>query len=230
MNKLIPVIGICFFAVGCGRQPQPTPAKQVALSSAAIPEDVSYSIIKSEIGFGQNRAVDVRINKRVPEDVLRSISLKIKEQDAGDHRITVIFFRLPDAEPGPAAWAKAHFGPDLKVEIIGLSTEQEKKISSLPSDAKREVIGSWLSDVPGYRIVFFRLDDKIYAERTWKDASGKTFELVAKEAPGGRRYYEKHPINPQVSQFYDEHWVIDATGNLQDRNNDGGRTILKKFP
>ena len=96
-------------------------------------DDVSYSIIDSTATAGIKRSLDVRLNKRVAEDTLRALALKLKSQDSRDYDRTFITYYLPGMTVGAGAWATTHFRPDLEVKILGLWTEEEKKLSTAPA-------------------------------------------------------------------------------------------------
>ena len=119
------VIGFALLMVGGAMLP-PTPDSQ-PIQEPTIPDDMSYSIIDSTAIAGIKRSLDVRLNKRVTEDTLRAIALKLKSQDSRDYDRTFITYYLPGMTVGAGAWATTHFTPDLEVKILGLSTEEEKE-------------------------------------------------------------------------------------------------------
>ena len=119
------VIGFALFMVG-GSMLEP---ESELTPVTTIPDDISYSIIDSTAIAGIKRSLDVRLNKRVTEDTLRAIALKLKSQDSRDYDRTFITYYLPGMTVGAGAWATTHFTPDLEVKILGLSTEEEKKLS-----------------------------------------------------------------------------------------------------
>ena len=131
------VLSVVLFIIGGALIPDSTP-EQTELMPDSTPEkteqdDVSYSIIDSTATAGIKRSLDVRLNKRVAEDTLRAMALKLKSQDSRDYDRTFITYYLPGMTVGAGAWATTHFQPDLEVKILGLSTEEEKKLSTAPA-------------------------------------------------------------------------------------------------
>ena len=181
----------------------------------AIPDDVSYSIIDSTAIAGIKRSLDVRLNKRVAEDTLHAIALKLKSQDSRDYDRTFIVYYLPDMTVGAGAWATTHFTPELEVKILGLSTEEEKKFSAVP--ANREIVGQWLDEIPyaSSRITIFHEGGKLYVEQMFADGSSHKKELVEKRSPLGRRFDQVDAATAG------DHWILDSRGNLQLHDNDG---------
>ena len=182
-----------------------------------IPDDVSYSIIDSTARADIKRSLDVRLNKRVAEDTLHAIALKLKSQDSRDYDRTFITYYLPGMTVDAGAWATTHFTPDLEVKILGLSTEEEKKLSTAPAPAKREMVGRWLDEIPyaSSRITIFHEGGKLYVERKFTDGSSLKKELVEKRSPLGRRFDQVGGATAG------DHWILDSRGNLQLHDNDG---------
>ena len=208
---------VALLAAGC------TPNQPI--QEPTIPDDVSYSIIDSTAIAGIKRSLDVRLNKRVSEDTLHAIALKLKSQDSLAYDRTFITYYLPGMTVGAGAWATTHFTPDLEVKILGLSIEEEKKLSTAPAPAKREIVGWWLDEIPyaSSRITIFHEGGKLYVERVFTDGSSLKEELVEKRSPLGRRFDQG-----EVGTAGD-HWIIDSRGNLQLHDNDGLITTLRKI-
>jgi len=141
---------------------------------------VSYSILKDERFLNIKRSIDVRLNKKVSKETLRNIALKLKAQDPTPYERTFICHVLPGMKVGAGAWATAHFNPDLKIEILGLSLEQEKALTARANVPSREVIGTWLDERPfvGSRITLFRENGVLFMESTYPDGSSGKEEMV----------------------------------------------------
>lgn len=198
---------------------------------AETPDNVSYSIIKNEKHVNAKgvvvRRIEVRLNKRVSEEVLRAIGLKVRsEQNPKPDDRTFISYVIADAE---YYWATTNFDPPLKpfkLEIRGLTVDQEKNLGILPDDPTREVIGCWLDEeLHKCRITIYRRNGRTFVERTWRDGSGvapQTFEVIEKAFAAGKRFDPIQYENPEVTlkktlTYPNEYWVIDQSGNLQFR-------------
>ena len=92
---------------------RPEPARVVV----PIPNDVSYTIVSSAVTPGFKRTLDIRLNRKVPEEVLRTIATQLKNSDEHTYERTFIMYYLPGMEVGSLAWATSHFDPDLQVCI-----------------------------------------------------------------------------------------------------------------
>jgi hypothetical protein len=190
-----------------------------------IPADVTYSIIDSDTFLDYKHSVDVRLNKKVSENTLRNIALKLKAQESRDYERTFICYYLPDMEVGHGAWATTHFEPNLEVRILGLKADQEKALKQLVDDPSREVIGSWLDESPfvGSRITIFRQNGKVFLENTYGDGSSSKKEGVEKLFGENRAFCRKE--GSSVNEYY----LIDNQGNLQLWDEEGLIWTAKKI-
>lgn len=191
--------------------------------ASSIPADVSYAVIERHIVPGIKRELQVRINKIVPEHVVRAIALRLKAEETTHFDRTLIAILLPNMKPGAGAWATAFFDPDLEIRILGVSVEEAKQLDGLrnrPVSPGRQVIGAWIDDGPGgfkSRIVIVQKGGRLFSEETFSDGSGPLVgELLEKPSPRGRKF-----IHPKRTQVTGDHWLIDASGNLEMRDNDG---------
>jgi hypothetical protein len=141
-------------ALSSGLRVDPTEGNRVSGRNPKIPVEVSYPIIEDFIGFGgTKRTVQVRLNMKVHEEVLREIALEIKAIERKQYEYTRIYFFLPgkgrDMGPGNTnQWAMADFDQGLRVSIFGLTTEEEQHLRTAPLElpAGSNSLGTWLMD------------------------------------------------------------------------------------
>jgi hypothetical protein len=227
---------IIFVTFGCGDNRESTSSQEPSSTSRApqnsprvqattIPKDVSYSVIDTNTLPGIKRSLDVRLNKKVSETTLRAIALELKSQDNRTYERTFITYYLPGMTVGVGAWATTHFNPNLEVRILGLTAEEENKLTAQPEPGNREIIGRWLDESPfaGSRITIFREGGKLFIEQNFKDGSVLKKKLVEKKSPLGRRF------DAVKGSSAGDHWVLDTSGNLQVRDNEGLIATAKKI-
>jgi hypothetical protein len=216
--SIVTIVGLV--TVGCNDRQQSETSQsdqqRSKLQEATIPSDVSFSIIDSRTLPSVMRSLDVRLNRKVSEQTLRAIALKLKAQPPAYDR-TMIFYYLPGMTVGAGAWATTHFTPELEMRIVGLTLEEENKLVAQPEQASREIIGRWLDERPfmGMRITIFREKGKLFYEQMYKDGSSHKRELVERKSSLGRRFDEVEGSRAG------DHWLLDSNGNLQVRDNDG---------
>ncbi|MGB7060741.1 MAG: hypothetical protein WBF13_00125 [Candidatus Zixiibacteriota bacterium] len=216
MNQLLKLI--CFSTlltlalVACNNG-----SREQRQSKEAIPKDVTYSIIDTKVVPGVKRSLDVRLNRKVTEDVLRSIALQLKSQDPKEYERIFITYYLPDMKLGAGAWATTHFNPDLDIRILGLTAEQEKNLLNEATDSSREVIGTWLDESPviGSKITIYRQNGKLYMEQIFGDGSSSKEEMTKKASSRGQRFEEK------TSSSSGDYYLVNTRGDLEMRDREG---------
>ena len=205
--------------------PSPTgeaaPIKEKTMATSTIPADVSYEVIDTYILPGIKRQLDVRLNKKVSEDILRAIALELKSNDSRQYDRTFICYYLPDMVVDAGAWATTHFDPTLEIRIIGLSIQEEQALmgGSTPQDA--EVIGIWIDDWTSSRITIYQENGSLYMEQVFSDGSSRKEELVENSSTLGRRFNMKEKSI--------DYFIIDSEGNLQLRDNLGLISTAKRI-
>ena len=222
------LIGACSLAP-VQEAPSPTeeaaPVKEKAeektTATSIIPADVSYEVINTDIVPGIKRSLDVRLNKKVSEDVLQAIAFELKSNDLRQYDRTFICYYLPDMAVGTGAWATTHFNPTLDIRILGLTTQEEQALMTESTPSNVEVIGIWLDDWTGSRITFYQKDDILYMEQVFGDGSSRHEELVENSLPLGRRFDMKEKSS--------DYFIIDSEGNLQLRDNLGLISTAKRI-
>lgn len=194
-----------------------TPTDDDSGQTQSIPEDLNYEIINEDVVPDARRSLDVRLSRKVPPEVLRSLAQKLKDSDSGSYDRTFIGYYLPGQTVNAGGWATSHFKPDLNVKILGVTAEKERELREGNDEVQGEVIGKWFYEggfPSGSRIVLFRKDGNLQMKRTYEDGSSATTEMVEKQSSRGRRIEEKN--NDTV-----DYWLINESGNLESRDDDG---------
>lgn len=203
MKKLLLFSILSFVIAACGGK------------SSNIPEDISYSIIKEDRydNFGKSN-ITVRINKKTTEEVLSEIAKEIKSDREDLNNIFIFYY--PEGMPTTGfAWATSHFTPDLNVEILG-STEEEDAATSETDNIPGEVVGKWRSEksLMGAALIMYKGEDgKLFMQTNFKSGNPMTEELKESDWKGLKRYdYEND---------HGEYYLIEKNGNLGMYDSDG---------
>jgi hypothetical protein len=109
---------------------------------------VSYTIIEKSSMGNIKLSIDIRLEQKVSKDFLQKLALKLRQDEPIKYDRIFICYLLPGMTPGAGAWATSHFNPNLKVEILGTTIEEEKALMSKPKDSSGEIIGEWLDESP----------------------------------------------------------------------------------
>lgn len=189
-----------------------------------IPADVHYAIINESTLPGIKRSLDVRLNKRISEDVLTTIAYKLQQEDSRQYRNTFICYYLEDMKVGAGAWATSHFTPDLEVRILGMTEEQHRILGQVSSEEiEGEMLGQWLDERPfvSSRTTIMKIEDTWFLMHEYPDGSSNPREIIERDSHEGRRFEWKESLHPE------DYWIIDSNGNLLICDNDGIIAIAK---
>lgn len=182
-----------------------------------IPDDVKYSII-SETEFRHfKHSIEVRLNKKVPERVLRTMAAELKGLERKNYERTFIAYYLPEMKVGSGAWATTHYDPDLDVQILGLTVEEENSLTQEAMSHPRDTVGIWMDDRPyvGAIITIYREKGKLYLETTFEDGSSSTDEMIQSRSTNGTKLVEKD------GNSLGEYFVLDSKGGLHSGDREG---------
>jgi len=211
------------------QEPETDPWATVSQKPVAIQPTprFEYTVINQEVLLGHKRTLDIRLDKGVSEDVLRSIALELRASDPKGYKRTFICYYLPGMQVDAGAWATTHFNPDLKVQVLGRTAG---KLAGSPetqrsNDLPTGVIGRWLDTRPFMGgIALFRENEKLILETSFIDGSKHRKNVVEKPSPTGRRF------DPVIdTSGTGDHYILDASGSLQIRDIQGLIAIAKKL-
>ena len=111
-------------------------------------QGVSYTIIE-KLSMGRIKlSIDIRLEQKVSKEFLQKLALKLRQEEPIKYDRMFVTYYLPGMTLGSGAWATSHFNPNLKVEILGTTIEEEKALMSKPKDLSAEIIGEWIDESP----------------------------------------------------------------------------------
>lgn len=172
-----------------------------------VPEDVKWEITKEEpnLNLSKNN-IEVHLNKKVDKEVLQEIAMKIRE-DRTEYERLWIFYYIPNMTEG-MAWATTHFTPNLEINIIG-STENQDIITSKTTEIEGEILNKWRSEkslMGGTLVLFKNLSHKKTMRITFKDGSKMDNEIVESNINGKIKYQDDNENG--------EYYILESNGNL----------------
>jgi len=164
---------------------------------------IIYEIIDENILPSIKRGLDILLNRKVSKKVLRTIAMKLRNSDPNTYDRFFIGYFLREMDLNEGYWATTHFDPNLVVQILGLTTEQEQVlIKKQPDDPSREAIGIWLDETPlaGNRVTIFRQDGKLFMGNYYANGRKKKKELI--ETPSGKNKKFQNKERNNFGEFY----------------------------
>lgn len=180
--------------------------------SFEIIEDIKKSNIK--------RSVTIRLTNKVSKETLYKIAKYIKSNDRKTYKRTFILYYLPKMEIGAGAWATTHFNPTLKVNILGLTLEEEVVLKSKTKNVNRNEIGSWITEsFPGI-LTIYKEKKAYFLEWRFNDGSKLNREVIKKSSSKGIRFERKNETRG-------EYFIVNNDNNLESWANSGLLSISK---
>lgn len=177
---------------------------------------VSYTIIEKSSMGSIKLSIDIKLEQKVSRDFLQKIALKLRQDEPIKYDRIFICYLLPGMTPGAGAWATSHFNPNLKVEILGTTIEEEKALMSKPKDSSAKIIGEWLDEGSlGAKYTLLKKNGKTIMICKYKDGSGSEEEMIQRKQSGKLRFEEK------VGNDFGEYYLIESNGRLAIYDNSG---------
>jgi len=225
MKRRFPWPLLAVVLAGCGRPPEavspPHPAPAPAASrNPKIPVEVSYPIVEDDEeynAFSKKRIVEVSLNMKVTEEVLREIALEVKATEKHQYERTFINYYVPNPVPGgkKEIWASSHFNPTLVVEIRGLSVEDEAKLRGLPLKHQGKRIGAWLIDSQySSRVEVLYEDGELFYTASFYTKGDPYIQEMVELPPGKTRGFKTKQESHDVYEIGEDDnlWLRDDDG------------------
>jgi len=200
-----------------------TSSKKAKAAEGPAQQSAAYSITKDEFREGKPRKVEVLLPQRLSDADLAEVAKAIRADTKSKADKTFIGFRV-EGQTESTYWANASFDPDYKSSLIGLSAQDYQALKGLDLKAYPKRIGSWFQDgALGHVMVLYKKNDKYLMDSIFASGGKNTERYVGKkQADGGLRLDD-----PETG--FNEHYVVDAKGNLQGWGENGVYMTLPPF-
>ncbi len=177
-----------------------------------------YTIIKDDNmrdihGNYVKRSVEVSLSKRVSPDKLKQIAYAIKQIDKTSYKRTFIGYYLSDTDSKQRYWATTHFNPNLEVQILGLTIEEEKALTQkAPAEEGIKIIGSWMNNDLGWKYTLLYKNETLLLRVTYKSGGSSDEKMLKSDYRGMQKF------NYKDREAFGEHFVINSNNELEFRN------------
>lgn len=197
------------------------PTAEKSVQSSVLPS--TYIITKDDFREGRPRKVEVMLPRRLNDTELAEVAKAIRADSKFKADKTFIGFRV-EGQADRAYWVNASFDPDYRASLIGLSAQDYEALKALDLKAYPNRIGSWLQDgALGHVMVLYKQKDKYAIDSVFASGGKNTENYLGKKLPNG----ELRLDDPESD--FNEHYVVDAKGNLQCWGENGVYMTLPPF-
>lgn len=180
-----------------------TPAPAVA----KVPDDLDYRILNQSSVAKEKQSIDVELSRRLTVEELTALA-NVLAGDRSKFARTFILYYLSGQDRNNGAWATSHFNPDLNVQIMGFTDEQEAHAVAQSKTQTGTTRGSWQSEFPPCVYTILETGGQTIMKRVFSDGSGGRDVLTPRASGRGRRFDD-------TGSEHGEYYVITAGGQLE---------------
>ncbi len=187
------------------------PVSPAAAAEAIASGTPGYQLMYEDASSGK-RIVAVRLDRRVPEQDLGRLAEAVRTRFPTPATRTQVQFYLAPQRSGEMPWATAVFAPDLRLQISGLTVEEEEVLHLEAQKETRPIIGAWLTGPPASpgSLMIVREKGRLTAEWRLRGGHRTQDEVVESRWNGGQRYDVKGDAG--------QHYVVTRAGTLELRD------------
>jgi len=180
-----------------------------------LPSDFNYSITEDNSNNAlEKNQLTIEINMKITVGQIATLADELYKSKPEQRRF-YIFYNLKGMDTNKGAWATSHFDPELEIQILGSTEEQDNKTANV-SDISGEIIGKWRSEssLMGAVLVLYKdSNGKLNMKITFKDGSSMTNE-ISEETKQNMKILKD-------GNSHGEYYIIEQNGNLGMYGNNG---------
>lgn len=184
-----------------------------------LPDDFTYNIIvdKSNEALEKNE-LTIEINKKISVEQIATLADKLFSSKPKQRRF-YIFLMLPGMKDDAGAWAISHFDPELDIQIVGSSAQQDSTSNKLADEkVDGDIIGKWHEEqYTSSNYVIFKNNKKVFIKTIFKSGQSADKELKEKKVKTGMRYDYKD------GGYNGEYYILTSDGILEFYNSENKR-------
>ncbi len=185
-----------------------TPISSIEHPDTTLLADLKYKILNEISNPTLNKSnIDIELNRKASKQELTNLAYKLRA--TRNFERLWIGYTLPNMKVGSGAWATSHFTPDLKVEILGSTAEEEENQNKQSSKIEGTSLGKWYEQQKtSATYVLYNKDNKLIVKMTFKDGGSMENEVTKKKAKNGERIDYKEDM-------HGEYFIVTKNGNFE---------------
>lgn len=181
-----------------------------------LPNDFSYSIIEDKTNEAlEKNQLTIELNQKLTEGQIATLAEKLFDSKPKQRRF-YIFYLLHGMKNGSGAWATSHFDPELDIQILGSTSQEDEnadKVSSEKIDGN--VIGKWREEqYTSSNYVIYKKGKQTFIKTIYKNGQTSEEELTEKKVKNGVRYDYKE------GGYNGEYFVLNSNEELEFYNSE----------
>lgn len=178
-------------------------------SKEPLPNNFEYKILedRSNDALEKNQLI-IEINKKLTVGQIATLAEKLYSSKKKQRRFYIMYY-LPKMNVG-AAWAISNFDPQLDIQIIGSTEEEERKSKNVNTQIDGEIIGQWYENqYSSASYILYIKNNTTFLYSLYKDGSSSNNEILKTKV--GKTYrLDQKPTNQ-----HGEYYIISESGDLE---------------
>jgi hypothetical protein len=212
-HLLILTFGL-FVLTSCGGDSTKTNEQKVEASTiqsdTEIPKDLIYTILEETPNEAISKCnLDIQLSRKINKKELTALANELRSTREQYNHLW-IGYTLENMKVGSGAWATTHFTPDLEVQILGATADEEKEMNELSKNVEGgKILGQWFEQqATSSTYVYYEKNKKLYMKTIFKDKSSMESVVKKKKVKNGLRLDD-------TENTHGEYYIIADNGNLE---------------
>lgn len=172
---------------------------------------LNFQIIESNKIKNLKYSLTIRLSKKISLNELKEFAENLKNQINEPYERIFIEYYLPGMVVDKGAWAITHYTPDLHASILGMSSEEEKQLSSTSEKLNADKItGVWYENLAKSKMTIYSKSGKIFLLHSFNDGSKHTDQVKKIKTSNGQKSY-----TPIGENLFNEYYILNSNGDLE---------------
>jgi hypothetical protein len=223
MKHLLILSSGLFLIIACGNPNNSNNEKNAETvtknTEMKIPNDLTYIILEETPNDAISKCnLNIQLSRKISKIELTALANELRSTRENYDRLW-IFYTLDNMKIDAGAWATTHFTPELDVQILGATAEEEKSSNELSKNIDgAKTLGTWFEQqYTSSTHIYYEKNGKFYVRIIFKDKSSMDSEVKKRKVKNGLRLEDVENTNG-------EYYIISKNGELEFYNHEN-----KKF-
>ena len=218
MKPILNIILLSIFLISCGSDTVGKYKKE------PLPDNFSYKIVEDESDETiEKNQLTIELNQKLTEGQIATLAEELFDSKPKQRRFYISYV-LKDVH-AVASWATSHFDPELQIDILGSTSQEDSNSKKIADTVDGEIVGKWDEDEYTFsKYIIYKKDEKTFVKMIFKDGQQSDNELTEKTVDNGIRYDYKN------GGYNDEYFILNSDNELEFYNKENKNfTTAKKL-
>lgn len=160
----------------------------LAFASCQQGSKYQYTIVSEEPNSAFKKCnLVIELPEKISKEELTAIATELRESRKEYDRLWIAYY-LPGMKVGAGAWAVTNYTPELEMEFVGSTIDEEKVVRDAAKSVDGKLLGSFLeTQYTSGSYAVYEKDGKTYIKITYKSGEPNVEEMVRSQTKDGIR-------------------------------------------